>query len=295
MGEMKRRDFMAGTAAAFATAMAWPHRAYSEEAATPLSAAALREIGTTGAKGSYLGMGTGVRSWNHESALTKKGYNAFMSVLEHAYGNGIRYFDCADMYGSHAYLRDAMRDFMDRSKVMILTKSVSRDAAGVKADIERFRRELDTDTIDLCLFHCLTTADWAEKMQPAMDVMADAKEKGQIRAHGVSCHDLGAMKTAAKHPWTDMMLARVNPFGVKMDGTPDEVVSVLREAKSNGKGVIGMKILGEGSKAGQMNESFKFVTQLDCVDAMTIGFLKTEEIDEVMTNLNAAAKESRAA
>jgi predicted aldo/keto reductase-like oxidoreductase len=131
----------------------------------------------------------------------------------------------------------------------------------------------------------MTTADWDKQMEPYMDALYQAKEKGQVRAVGVSCHDLGAMKTAAECPWVDVLLARINPQGVKMDGTTDEVVSVLRRTKENGKVVIGMKIYGEGQLAKQANQRdhcIRFAQQLGLIDCMTIGFEKPEEIDETL-------------
>jgi len=289
MDRFSRRAFLKGTTGAVAAAMAGP--AFAEPAAgnPAITAETARTVGQTGIRSSFLGMGTGVKSWNHESALTRKGHRAFMDMLEHAYGSGIRYFDCADMYGSHPYMKEAIGKFMDRDELMILTKTVSRDAEGIKADVERFRRELDQDVLDVVLFHCLTETGWTEEMKAGMDVLEEAKAKGQIRAHGVSCHDYGAMVEAVDSAWTDVMLARINPFGVKMDGPPEEIAALLAKAKDRGKGVLGMKILGEGQMADRMDESLEFVTGLGCVDAITIGFLAREEIDGVAQALERVA------
>lgn len=291
MCPMSRRRFLQSSAALAAGAAMGSSALASRSAfgAAPMTADMTRTLGKTGIKCSLLGFGTGVRSWNHESALTKQGHASFMGTLEHAYGNGVRFLDCADMYGSHPYIKEGLKSFVNRDETMIMTKSVSRDAEGMKADLERFRKELDTDVIDVVLMHCLTDQerDWTTTMQATMDVMEDAKAKGIIRAHGCSCHDIGAMRTAVASDWTDVMLARINPFGIKMDGTPDEIAAILQEAHDKGKGVLGMKILGEGTAADRMDESLKFVTGLGCVDAMTIGFLDATEIDGVMGRIKA--------
>jgi len=287
MAQIDRRKFMKQAAGSLALTLAAPGLA--EAAGTAPKATTVRTLGKTGIQCTLLGMGTGVKAWNHQSALTRKGDAAFMAVLEHAYGTGLRYFDCADMYGSHAYIKRACADFMDRNKIMILTKTVSREPDGIRADIERFRKELDTDQLDVVLMHCITEPDWTHKYPACMDVLEDEKAKGHLRAHGVSCHNLGAMKQAADSPWVDVMLSRVNPFGVKMDGTPKEVAAVLKRAHGNGKGVIGMKILGEGQMASRMNESLKFALGLGCIDAMAIGFLKPEEVDGVVHNIATVA------
>ncbi len=126
---------------------------------------------------------------------------------------------------------------------------------------------------------------WDQQMGPYMDVLNDAKAKGQIKAVGCSCHDLGAMKTAAACPWVDVMLARINMKGgkeVMMDGSREEVEAVLRTARANGKAIIGMKIFGEGRLANERDACMKYAQGSGLLDAMTIGFHKPEQIDDVL-------------
>ena len=116
-----------------------------------------------------------------------------------------------------------------------------------------------------------------------MDVLSQAKESGVIRAHGVSCHTLPALKLAAATPWVDVDLARINPDGILMDSDPATVIGILKQMKASGKGVIGMKILGEGKfkTREKQRESLKFVLALGCVDAFCIGFESPKQIDEI--------------
>ena len=122
-------------------------------------------------------------------------------------------------------------------------------------------------------------------MGPYMDVLNDEKAKGRIRAVGCSCHDLGAMQTAAATPWVDVILARINMQGgkeVMMDGSREEVEAVLRTARQNGKAIIGMKIFGEGRLADQRDACMKYAQGNGLLDAMTIGFHTPEQIDDVL-------------
>ncbi len=276
---MNRRDFMKRTAGSLAAGLAAASLGPTARAAGTFAASEKRTLGKTGIECSLLGMGTGTKAWNGSSAQNRKGRKAFVSLIEHAYASGVRYFDMADMYGAHDYMKQAIQNTVQREDVMLLSKTVSREPNLIRADVERFRKELDTPYVDICLLHCLTDGKWPETLESCMDELAEAKAKGYIRAHGVSCHNLDAMKRAAESEWVDVMLSRINPFGVKMDGTPEEVAAVLKTAHDNGKAILGMKIAGEGETADRLPESLQFVLGLGCVDAMTIGVLDPKEID----------------
>ena len=285
MAIISRRGFL-GQSAALVTA-AWAGTVAGQAEAEKLSATTMRTLGDSGIRVSLLGMGTGVSAWAGESALTRKGHEAYMTMLRHAYEVGVRYFDMADMYGSHPFMKEALGDFMARDKVTLLTKTVSRTPDEVRVDIERFRQELDTDVIDVLLMHCVTELDWPEKYKACMDVLADAKAKGWIRAHGVSCHGLEPVSRVPETDWIDVVLARINPYGIKMDGKPEEVAPILQKAHAAGKGVLGMKIVGEGKCRDRIRESLKYVMGLGCVDAMPIGFLEPSEIDSAVAHVDA--------
>jgi len=284
---MDRRDFLRHTAAGLAAG--WGASALAQDTATKLTATTVRAIGNTGVTCTLLGMGTGVKSWNGSSELNRKGREATEAMLEHAYAKGIRYFDMADMYGIHQYMQAVLKRSVKREEVTLLTKVVSKEGPQAQADLERFRKELDTDYLDMVLMHCMTDADWPTKMQPVMDVLAKAKADGVVKAHGVSCHSLDALKRAAETDWVDVVLARINPFGVRMDAPAEEVVPVLRQLDAAGKGLLGMKILGEGQVADKMAESMDFVLRLGCIDAMTIGFLTPDEVDGAVAQIDALA------
>jgi predicted aldo/keto reductase-like oxidoreductase len=220
--------------------------------------------------------------------MTKKGRDAFVGLIKHAADRGLGYLDLADMYGAHDYVKEALGNGVDRGDTMLLTKTVARQPDLIRADIERFRHELGTDYLDVVLLHCLTEDDWPTRYAGCLDELARAKDKGLIRAHGVSCHDLGALKQAAVSEWVDVILARVNPAGVKMDGPVEEVVPVLKQAKGTGKGLIGMKIVGEGRLGDRIPESLRFAFREVGVDAVTIGFETPRQIDEAAEHLRTA-------
>jgi 1-deoxyxylulose-5-phosphate synthase len=245
-------------------------------------------LGTTGIQTSRLAMGTGTVGSGHHSHQTALGVGGLSRLLLNGYDNGLRFFDSADSYGSHPHVAAALKQ-VDRSKVTLLTKSWARDAAGMRADLERFRQELNTDHLDIVLMHCMTEADWTVQYRGAMDVLSEAKLKGIIRAHGCSCHTIEALRAAAKSPWVEVDFARINPIGSHMDADPETVVSVLREMKAAGKAVVGMKILGQGDLSKRQDEAIRYALGLGVLDAFTIGAESIDEQEDLMRRIAAAA------
>lgn len=294
---MKRREFLLGamtTGAAAATlgSRALRSRTIDLSALPPLprkfSASEATTLGRTGITTSRLAMGTGTVGFGHRSNQSSLGVKGLASLLEGGYDRGLRFFDTADAYGTHEHVAAAL-EHLDRSKVTILTKTWSRDAAGARADLDRFRRELKTDYIDVCLMHCLTEPDWTTRFRGVMDVFSEAKEKGIIRAHGCSCHSLEALRAAAKSPWVEVDLVRINPIGSHMDADPDTVTAVIREMKAAGKGIIGMKILGQGDLRSRPDEAIKYALGLGLLDAFTIGAETKNEQEDLIRRIAAAA------
>jgi predicted aldo/keto reductase-like oxidoreductase len=148
--------------------------------------------------------------------------------------------------------------------------------------------ELGTDYLDICLMHCLTEGDWTERFRGVMDVFSEAKQKGIIRAHGCSCHSIEALRAAAKSPWVEVDLARINPIGSHMDADPQIVVGVLRQMKAAGKAVIGMKILGEGDLRNRQSEALRYALSLGVLDAFTIGAESKAEQEDLIRRIAAA-------
>jgi len=289
---MKRRDFLHRTACAAGAARIHPQAFAQRTLALPtlsrkFSAADTITLGKTGIQTSRLGMGTGTVGSGHHSHQTALGIKGLSDLLLNGYDHGLRFFDSADSYGSHPHVAEALKH-VPRDKVTVLTKTWARDPATARADLDRFRRELGTDYIDVCLMHCLTEGDWTERYKGVMDVLSEAKEKGIIRAHGCSCHSIEALRKATRSPWVEVHLVRINPIGAYMDSHPDTVVSVVREMRAAGKGIIGMKILGQGELRHRQDEALNFALWLNLLDALTIGAESQSEQKDLIRRIAAA-------
>jgi 1-deoxyxylulose-5-phosphate synthase len=290
---MLRRDFLHRSTRAAAGALIATHSWSRRLAAIPplsqkFAASDTVTLGKTGITTSRLAMGTGTVGTGHHSHQTALGIDGLSRLLLNGYHeNGLRLFDAADSYGSHPHVAAALKQ-LDRSRVTVLTKSWARDPNEMWADIERFRRELGVEQIDIFLMHCLTEADWTTRYRGVMDVLEEAKQKKIIRAHGCSCHSIEALRAAAKSPWVDVDLARINPVGAMMDADPDTVVGVLREMKTSGKVVLGMKILGQGALRDRQDEALRFALGLNLLDAFTIGAESITEQNDLVRRIAAA-------
>ena len=288
---MHRRDFLRRSAAAAAglvSLRAFPHHlfagAQTKNATDPVT------LGKTGITTCRLGMGTGSNGWNGSSDQTRGlGVDGLAGMFQLGYDHGLTFWDSADTYGSHPHLRRALQNGVPRDKVTILTKTRATTESAMRADLDRFRKEIGTDYLDVVLLHCLTDADWDKNLAGPMAVLSEAREKGIIRAHGVSCHSFEALKTAAASDWVQVDLARFNPAGVIMDAGPQAVGDVLREMKAQGKGIIGMKVLGAGQLVGKADECFQWQLAQECVDAFTLGMRSPDELLRTLKQIPAAS------
>jgi predicted aldo/keto reductase-like oxidoreductase len=296
MSTCNRRHFLRESLAGAGLAAAAPHLLRGAEPAAGFNGSDLVELGKTGIKVSRLAQGTGYKGYNRSSAQTRQGKEGFDRLLRHGLDKGIQFIDMADLYGSHPFVKDVVKA-LPRNKITLLSKiwpvkaGWVKPSGGAKEEVDRFRKELGTDYLDVCLIHCMQNAKWPTQFERIRDELSDLKRKGAVRAVGVSCHDFGALKVAAELPWVDVIFARVNHKCGKefmCDGSLAEVTGVLKTARKNGKAVVGMKIFGEGKlvKPEEKDASLHYVLTNQLVDAVTIGMLKPSEVDDTLLRMS---------
>lgn len=283
-----RRDFIkAGVAATVALpAIAAPAKRLATDWVT---------LGKSNVKVTRLAFGTGTHSGAVQRDL---GQDAFTRLVRHAYDNGIRFFETSETYhGMSEMLAIALKG-LPRDSYRLMTK-YSTPPRGVPAEkIDSFRHALGTEYIDILLLHCLRPPTWATDYKELQDGMAEAKSKKIILSHGASIHGLQALRTIPGNQFLDIAMIRMNNKGSHMDtpelrdvnepGDVNEVVAHMKEVHKQGMGTISMKLVGEGSfvTADDRDAAMKFAMNLGCVDAVTIGFKSTGEIDEAIERMN---------
>ena len=247
------------------------------------------KLGNTGIEMSRMAMGTGTHGFGGASNQTRQmGIKGVSDMLRAAYDDGINFWETADQYGSHPHVGTALKK-VEREKVVILTKSNSSSYEAMKKDLDRFRQELGTDYLDIVLLHAVTDPQWNQKMTGAMEALSEAKEQGIVRAHGVSCHSIGALEAAADEPWVEVDLARYNPGGARMDADVPTVRKVLTRMKRNGKAIIAMKVYGCGELLDMKDECLQFQTGEGLAHAFTMGFESIEQLKDIQKRLPEAS------
>ena len=243
------------------------------------------QIGKTSIRTTRLCMGTGIVAGGGNSNLTRLGFEPAVKLVRQIYEQGVRMFDTADPYGTHAILAEALKIYPRDSYVICTKVYLAARRGAERSDIneifERFQKELQMEYIDILQFHYITAGNWITEMSDYMEAFDILKQKGHIRAHGFSSHSLDALKVAVNENWVDVCHTRINPFGPRMDDTPENVMPVIQQLHQAGKGIIGMKIFGEGSFADdpeKKNESLKYVLQSGNIDILDIGMDKMSDI-----------------
>jgi len=292
---LSRRQFIEQSAALVGAAWFTPAILAAAEPAGRRTAVDQVALGKTGLKLSRLGFGTGTIGGNVQRGLGHEGFNR---LLRYAYDQGITYIDTAQNYGTHEWVREAIKG-LPREKLFIQSKMPGLPDKPLEV-IERYLKELGTDYIDSLLMHCMVKRSWPDDQKRLMDALEEAKAKKLIRAKGISCHSLPALGRTAETDWVDVQLVRVNPQAKHIDGpgeswnSPgDDIQPVVKEIKAirqKGKGVIAMKVMGEGefTQPEEREKSIRFVMQSGLVDAAVIGFKSTAEIDEAIMRINRA-------
>ena len=253
-------------------------------------------LGKSGLKSTLIGMGTGFSGYNRSSNITRAGIAE--SLIRQAYEKGIRFFDCADSYGTHPFTSAALKDiprenYTLSSKIWVGQGGIPEpERPDADLVVDRFRKELNTDYLDLVQIHCMTDPRWTDKQRKQMDILENLKAKKIIRAHGVSVHSLEAMEACVENPWVDVVHVRVNPFGESMDKKdPSLVIPVVEKLHKAGKGVIGMKLIGNGkfrNDPEKIDASLKYVLGLGTIDMIIVGFELPEQIDNYIERIRSA-------
>jgi len=292
MSPFTRREFLKGSLAAGTVATV---------GALPLSAARrtatdMVTLGKSGVQVTRLAFGTGSSNGHVQAAL---GQQEFTRLVHYAYDRGIRFFETAEAYVTPAMLGEALKG-LPRENYQLMSKVTTDQEPEPGKRIDAMRSTLQTDYFDILLLHWQHTADWPSDSQRWQEGILEAQSKKVVRARGASVHGLPALRQMPGNKWLQVAMIRMNHNGTRMDGptwadnnNPDhvnEVVEHVKQVRSQGMGVISMKLVGDGAftRREDRQAAMRFAFQHAGVDCVTVGFKNTQEIDEAIDNLNMA-------
>ena len=289
MNQHSRRDFLkAGLGAAALAGV--PARAAGGKATDWVT------LGRSNVKVTRLALGTGSVSGRVQRDL---GQDGFTRLVRHAYDSGIRFFETAETYGDSQRMLGIALKGLPRDSYRLMSKVTTRDGIDMQAKLDELRKTVQSDYFDIMLLHWQHTGTWPQDTARWQDAILEAEHKQAIVAHGASIHGLPALRQVPSTKWLKVAMIRMNHRGVAMDaedyattglGNVNEVVTHVKQAKQDGMGVISMKLVGEGQFTNREDRqtSMKFAFQHAGVDAVTVGYKNTAEVDEAIENVNLA-------
>jgi aryl-alcohol dehydrogenase-like predicted oxidoreductase len=264
--------------------------------AEPQTATDWVTLGKSGVKVTRLAFGTGSFSGQVQRDL---GQEQFTKLVRYAHERGIRFFETSESYGGmHEMLGVALQG-VPRDSYKLMTKLTTKDGVNPQEKIDQLRRMAKTEYFDIALLHWQHTPTWPTDSLKWQDGISEAQSKQVVLSHGASMHGLPALRQAPENKWLEVAMIRVNHKGVRMDaedyntqglGNVSEVVTHVKQVRKDGMGVISMKLVGEGTftQRADRQAAMKFAFRNAGVDAVTVGYKNTAEIDEAIENINLA-------
>ena len=216
-----------------------------------------RTLGRSGREVSVIGQGC----WQLGADWGDVEESDAMGVLNAAIDAGVTFLDTADVYGDGRSEQLVGKVLADRTDVdlVVATKMGRRAdpflAAAFTLDafrgwLDRSRRNLGVDTIDLVQLHCPPTPVYSDdRVYDALDTLVD---DGVVAAYGVSVETVDEALAAIARPHVASVQIILNAFRRK------PLERVLPEAAAAGVGIIARVPLASGLLSGKYDESTTF-------------------------------------
>jgi predicted aldo/keto reductase-like oxidoreductase len=195
----------------------------------------LRILGRTGLQVSVLGFG-GI---SIQSISPKEAEQLLLQAVK----LGINFFDTARAYTDSERKMKCLAGL--GSRVILATKSLARDADGLRRDLEASLEELGREKVDLYQLHNVSKKEELERVLArggALEGARKAQEEGLVGFVGISSHNADTALEALRTGEFDTLQVPVNVVESHY-----EEKGVLREAGRRRVGVIAMKPMGGGA------------------------------------------------
>ncbi|MDI3280506.1 MAG: aldo/keto reductase [Bacillota bacterium] len=232
-----------------------------------------RLLGGTGLRVSRLCFGALTIGPLQAGLSPEEGARVIRSALE----LGVNFIDTAELYGTYEHIRLALRGWPD--PVVIATKSYAYTREGMRESLDRARRALGRECLELFLLHEQESAETIRGHWPALEYLLEAKAKGWVRAVGISTHWVGCVRAASRLAEVEVIHPLINRRGLGIQGgSREEMLEAIREAARAGKGIYAMKALGGGLIREEVPASFAFLLAQPEIAAVAVGMRSVEEV-----------------
>jgi predicted aldo/keto reductase-like oxidoreductase len=207
-------------------------------------------------------------------------------IISYAFSKGINFIDTAEIYNNYGHIREALKT-VNRKDIIVATKSYSYSNETAEKSLYKALKELDTDYIDIFLLHEQESEHTLRGHYEAVEYFIKAKEKGIIRAIGISTHRIEAVLAANRYREIEVIHPIINKIGIGIqDGTVEDMINALKIAYNNGKGIYGMKPLGGGHLIKDVEESVEFVRSVPYLHSFAMGMQSKDEVDANVNLIN---------
>jgi len=200
------------------------------------------------------------------------------SLIRRALEGGINFIDTAEIYDTSPYISRALRGWY--GEVVVATKAYVYTREQARKSLENARKELDREVVDIFLLHEQESRQTLEGHRPALEYLNECREKGIIKATGISTHFVEAVRVATLMPEVQIIHPLVNLEGTGIrDGSASDMVDAIGKARENGKGIYAMKPLAGGHLLGRVDEALGFARDKCQADSIAVGLGNPAEID----------------
>jgi len=192
---------------------------------------------------------------------------------------GVNFFDTAELYRTQEFVGAALREAKGEAAI-VATKSTATDYKGMQASIENSLRELQRDYIDIYHLHAARVGKEVFKdREGALQCLLDYRDRGYLRAVGVSTHSVTATLAAAEQAEIDVVFPIINQAGMGIiNGTLAEMLAAIEKVAEAGKGVYAMKALAGGNLIEQAVAAINYVRAIPGISAVAVGVVNEAEL-----------------
>lgn len=201
-------------------------------------------------------------------------------LLKKAYENGVNFIDTAQMYQTYPHIKESLKGLKDED-IVIASKSVASDYRGMEDAIHEALKEMNRNYIDIFHLHSAKSEKnvFTEKAE-ALRCLLDYKEKGLIKAVGISTHNVHVVEEAAFNPDIDVVFPIINKPGLGIiNGNTQDMLNSIKLCAEKGKGLYAMKILAGGNLVGDIINAFDYAKNIKQMSSLAVGMINERELN----------------